>query len=160
MMKAGNVNQAARNFAELFSRFEYALKRSGHLAKGREHAEADWGSFAKELGPDFYRAVVDSGVAPTLINDPPRKLLRDDLAWGPRRPAPIRNVEELFAIGVCRVRNSYVHGEKFVGGPDRQWERDAILVNEALQVLQLALSQTGLIKDGATRRGRGPGRRS
>ena len=67
--------------------------------------------------------------------------MRDGLTWMPEKPEPLRNVEELFVQGVCRVRNSYLHGEKFVGGPDaKQWERDSKLVREALAVLSEAVN--------------------
>jgi hypothetical protein len=46
-------------------------------------------------------------------------------------------VVELFDQGVCRVRNSLFHGEKFVDRQDQR-ERDAILVSEALSVLREA----------------------
>lgn len=136
-------HNSAREFGELFGRFEYALKRSDHLAKGKAHAEADWRSYAKALGPDFFKEVVSSGVAPTLINDPPRKLMREGLTWSRSDSGPLKDVEDLFVHGVCRVRNSLQHGEKFVGGHG-QWERDSRLVSEALQVLRIALAQRPL----------------
>ena len=103
------------------------------------HAEANWTSFAKALGPNFFEKVADAGIANTIINDPPRKLM-SDLAWK-RNPGPLKNTHELIVVGVCRIRNSYIHGEKFVGGGDNQWERDATLVREALAILKFALSQ-------------------
>jgi hypothetical protein len=134
-----NPYAAAQEFAQLFGQVEFALKRSEHLSVGKKHAEADWYSFAKDLGPDFFDRVAAAGIAKTIINDPPRKLMRD-LAWD-RKSGPLTNTQELIVIGVCRVRNSYIHGEKFVGGGDDQWERDATLVREALAVLKFALSQ-------------------
>ena len=137
--RRGSFPQLAREFADLYARFEYGLKRSGHLARGREHAEADWRSYAKELGPEFFERVVSSGIADTLINNPPRKLMREGLQWSRGRHGPLQNAEELFIEGVCRVRNSLFHGEKFVGGGG-QWDRDSQLVREVLEVLKLALS--------------------
>jgi hypothetical protein len=125
-------------FAALFGRFEFALKRGGFLSN-KNVAQADWTKFARWLGQDFFDHVVKSNLATNLLNDPPRKLMRDGLTWMPRKPAPLRDVEELFVQGVCRVRNSYMHGEKFVGGPDaNQWERDVQLVRDALAVLSEA----------------------
>jgi hypothetical protein len=126
----------ARNLQRLFGRFEHALKRSGHLKKGRADAQADWESFAEALGTDFFEEVASSGKADTLINDPPGKLMAD-LSWQPARTAPLTNVVQLIVLGVCRVRNSYIHHEKFVSDGD-QWERDAKLVHEALSVLRSA----------------------
>jgi hypothetical protein len=38
------------------------------------------------------------------------------------------------------VRNSYHHGEKFVGGPEGQYHRDRVLVAEAYAVLDEAVA--------------------
>jgi len=126
----------ARELAHLFGRFEYALKRSGHLKKGRKDAQADWESFANAIGEPFFAEVVSDRVADTLINEPPRKLMAD-LSWQPEQSSPLTDVLQLFVQGVCRVRNSYIHHEKFVSEGD-QWERDAVLVHEALAVLRRA----------------------
>jgi hypothetical protein len=71
--------------------------------------------------------------------------MADGLRWEPEWPDRLTNVEDLFVKGVCRVRNSYVHGEKFIGG-DRSLERDARLVREALAILQLAEPKLGTDK--------------
>ncbi len=133
-----NPYKEAEEFARTFRDTEHALKRSGYIRKDREVAEADWDRFAKELGPDFFEHVVTSGIAVTLVGDPPRRLLAN-LQWAPKETKPLTNVAQLIVNGVCRVRNSYLHGEKFVGGPDGQWERDATLVKEAHGVLREAV---------------------
>ncbi|RUW21857.1 hypothetical protein EN858_22630 [Mesorhizobium sp. M4B.F.Ca.ET.215.01.1.1] len=125
-----------RELARLFGRFEHALKRTGFL-KNRSDAQADWDAFAKALGPTFFADVVNAGVAATLVGDPPRKLMSEGLTWQPEHPTPLANVHQLIVQGVCRVRNSYVHGEKFQGGSET-WARDATLVGEALAVLREA----------------------
>jgi hypothetical protein len=134
-----NPYELASAFAMAFGELEYALKRSGHLRQGRDAAAADWDTFARSLGPHFFVAIVESGIAKTLIGVPPRRLIRN-LEWAPEIPVPLTNVHELILNGVCRVRNSYLHGEKFTGGPDGQWERDAILVKEAHAVLNEAIA--------------------
>lgn len=130
--------QVADVFAADFRSVEYALKRSGHLRKGKKVAEADWSGFAQELGEAFFHQIQASGIAKTLINHPPRQLLAT-LDWSPPNPPPLANVTELIVNGVCRVRNSYIHGEKFTGGPDNQWERDVLLMAEAHAVLKQAI---------------------
>jgi hypothetical protein len=132
-----NPYHDARELEDLYGRFEHALKRSDHLKKGRPDAQADWDSFAKKLGGQFFEEVVSSGIADTLLNDPPRKLMAEGLSWQPKQPPRLTSVVELFVLGVCRVRHSYVHYEKFVSDRD-QWDRDATLVHEALEVLRLA----------------------
>lgn len=136
----------AGDFARQFGDAEYALKRSGRIRLNKATAEADWDAFARDLGPEFFAAVVDSGIAKTLISKPPRRLM-NDLLWAPEVPVPLTNVHELIIQGVCRVRNSYLHGEKFRGGPDNQWGRDVTLIKEAHAVLQAALAWRGHVSN-------------
>lgn len=136
-----NVYITAAEFAKMFGQMEHALKRSGYLKACRKDAQADWAAYAKSLGAPFFDMVVDKGIAKTLIGEPPRKLFADGLEWGPERPAPLQNVAELIIEGMCRVRNSLIHGEKFVA--TGQWERDGVLVTEAFAVLVAAAEFTG-----------------
>lgn len=138
-----NPYRAADEFAKDFRQIEYALKRSGYLKKGKDHAEADWDRYASELGPKFFEHVVSNRLAKVLIAAPPRRLLAN-LEWTPPSPAPLTNVSQLMINGVCRVRNSYIHGEKFTGGPEGQWDRDAILITEAHAVLKAAMEFVNL----------------
>ncbi len=137
-----NPYDVAAAFARLFGDAEYALKRSGRIRLNKETAEADWDAFARDLGPGFFATVVVNGIAKTLIGEPPRRLM-NALVWAPEIPVPLTNVHELIIQGVCRVRNSYLHGEKFHGGPNGQWERDVTLIKEAHLVLQAALAWLG-----------------
>lgn len=129
----------ATDFSTLFGRFEHALKRTGFLKAGRHDAQADWAGFANALGVEFYQEVADHRLAETLIKQPPGKLLNEGLAWN-RPDAALSNTVELFERGVCRVRNSVVHGEKLVGDP-AQRERDLLLIREALNVLEAAVDR-------------------
>ncbi len=133
-----NPYEAAEAFVTDFRQMEYVLKRNGYLRKNKEVAEADWDLFAKGLGTKFFERVVATEIAKTLIGHPPRRLLAN-MQWSPPNPAPLTNVAELVINGVCRVRNSYIHGEKFTGGPEGQWERDATLIAEAHMVLKDAM---------------------
>ena len=141
----------ATKFAADFGAMEYALKRSPrYLRKNKAIAEADWDAFARDLGQEFFDHVVKSEIAKTLIGEPPRRLLAD-MQWAPLNPVPLSNVAQLIVNGVCRVRNSYFHGEKFTGGPAGQWERDTKLVEEAHAVLKeaqkFAFNQPGGVGD-------------
>lgn len=133
-----NPYKSAEAFVADFRRMEYFLKRSSYLRKGSKVAEADWDRFANSLGPEFFEHVVSAEIAKTLVGEPPRQLLAD-MQWSPPNPAPLTNVTQLVVNGVCRVRNSYIHGEKFTGGPEGQWKRDATLVAEAHAVLKEAM---------------------
>jgi len=129
--------RTAKAFADDFGAMEYVLKRSGFIRMNKEVAIADWDLFAQSLGTGFFEHVVGQGIATTLIGDPPQRLLAN-MKWSPRTKDPLTNVAQLIVNGVCRVRNNYFHGEKFTGGPDWQWERDAALVTEAHLVLKSA----------------------
>jgi hypothetical protein len=133
-----NPYDAAEAFITDFRAMEYALKRSGYLRKGKEIAEADWDLFASKLGRPFFEHVIAAGIAKTLVGQPPRRLLAN-MEWSPPSPPPLTNVTQLIINGVCRVRNSYIHGEKFTGGPEGQWDRDTILIAEAHAVLKAAM---------------------
>lgn len=144
--QVNDPNKAAADFARAFGEAEYAMKRSGILRQNREVAQADWDALAQDLGEDFFSAVVKMGIAKTLVSIPPRRL-KSDLQWAPKVPVPITNVHELIVQGVCRVRNSYLHGEKFTGGPDGQWARDIKLIEEAHAVLDVAMDWWSRAKD-------------
>lgn len=136
---ADNPFEIARAFALDFGRAEYALKRSKYLRKNKEIAEADWEAFSRDLGADFFADVVAKGIAKMLIGDPPRRLMAD-MAWSPAQTSPLTNVHQLMIEGVCRVRNSLLHGEKFTEGPEGQWVRDRTLITEAHAVLNEAIA--------------------
>lgn len=63
--------KSAIEFFQLYARVEGALKQNDHVKKGRKLAEADWTSFAKSLGPNFFLRVQDTQRAETLIAEPP-----------------------------------------------------------------------------------------
>jgi hypothetical protein len=143
---SGDPREAAKAFTTEYGLAEYALKRSGYLRKGKRVAEADWHAFARDLGPNFLKSIMDKQIAKTLIGVPPRRLLAN-LQWAPDTPAPLTNVHDLIVQSVCRVRNSYPHGEKFVDGPEGQFDRDKVLVEEAHAVFKEAIAWSHLIKD-------------
>lgn len=135
-----NPYLAADEFRALFGNAEYALKRSEFMRVKNEKPEPAWDLYARSLGSDFFQHIVAAGIAQTLIGDPPRQLMAETMEWAPKQTTPLSNVHQLFIEGVCRVRNSYVHGEKFTGGPEGQWDRDAALIEEAHAVLKEALT--------------------
>lgn len=140
-----NPHEIARALALDFARAEYALKRSQYLRKNEKIAQADWDAFARDLGSDFFADVVAKGIAKTLIGDPPRRLMAN-MKWSPEKTLPLTNVHQLMIEGVCRVRNSLLHGEKFTGGPEGQWARDRTLISEAHAVLNEAIVFSHLMR--------------
>jgi hypothetical protein len=129
----------ARFFAA-FARFEFALMRCNYLrARGRDNgAEADWNKLAAELGEPFFREVRDTNKLPTLINDPPKKLVvqNNQAIFGPR-PEPITSAAELF-VSARRVRNNLFHGNKMFAS---NRHRDVALMLEVLWLLEYVMTK-------------------
>lgn len=126
-------------FLEMFANAEGAMKRGKFANENKARAVADWGALAAELKEDFFAAIGDSKKASTLIETPPKKLMRGT-GWQKDQPAKIENVKDLFIRGVCMVRNNLAHGDKYIG-TDEDRKRDAILIAEATYVLQQALAK-------------------
>src|SRR5260370_10423921 len=99
-------------FFVVFSRFEYALKRSSTYLRAIPKAEADWDKFAAALGEGFFKEVREGKVAQILVDYPPWKQVAKEgkLDW--EKPPAITSVNELF-LAIRRVRNNIVHGGKF-----------------------------------------------
>lgn len=131
-------------FTHFFGAFEYALTQEG-FAKNRDVAEADWPAFARALGAEFFEHVRNAGIAQTLIDEPPRQFMRGGM-WMPEQPNALANVNDLFVLGVCRVRNNVVHGKKhFYAGEGN--ERAHALVYDATAVLEAALDARPSLQD-------------
>jgi hypothetical protein len=144
-----NPHEAADAFAKAFRQTEYAMKRSGYLRKNKGVAEAEWDLFAKDLGHSFFDLVQAKGIAVTLIGHPPRLRMAETMEWAPEEPKPLTTIAQLIVNGVCRVRNGYVHGEKFTGGAEGQWDRGGRLVGKAHDALRAAVAVaagSGLLK--------------
>jgi hypothetical protein len=130
----------AESFSARFRHFDHVLKRTEYLDRRQERASVNWRSFGESLGEAFLTEVRDSGIAPNLLQEPPRVLGRGGLTFEPQRQSPIASVGDLFVRGVCQVRNKYFHGEKLLGDPAVD-QRDLSLIREADAVLNLAASR-------------------
>jgi hypothetical protein len=127
-----------------FSRFEYALKRSGFVRGSSERVEADWDGFASEhryaLDPDSdpgLRAAVNYFEA----HPPKKQILRGKrLSWGDSAP---RGNEPLLCWLIQmlrRVRNNLFHGGKFPSHPIEDPARDPLLIDHSLMILKACLA--------------------
>jgi hypothetical protein len=135
----------AVDFFVVFSRFECALKRSGKYAKGnKDGVDADWDRFAQDLGPQFLGDVIAHGVAPVLVENPPKKQVKLNATLGWKDMGAVENTADLF-LAIRRVRNNLVHGGKYQDGGAGQAalldgsERDDALLEQSLAVMSLAL---------------------
>lgn len=124
-----------------FSRFEYSLKRSGLLVKGRDDAKPDWDSFAVRIRDQLSRT--EASVAPAiqlLISRRPKKQVVTPsgvLAWRETTRAPGEALESYVLRLVRLVRNNLFHGGKFPypDGPIQDQARDEALLRAGLNVL-------------------------
>lgn len=122
-------------FFATFARFEYAMKRSCYLKNPEplQPANANWDSFADDLGTDFFQTCKVEPTLHVLFERPPRRLfVLQNCQVDFRQPRTANNFCELFLL-VRDVRNSLFHGEKYV-----QRERDNELIIAALTLLDFA----------------------
>ena len=132
-------------FSIFFSRFEYALKRTVHYAKGNENRiEADWDKFAAE-----HDSMFNPGRDPTLKaavvyleSNPPQKqvLKRGTFGW---KDVPKQEESKLRNLLLCvrRVRNNLFHGGKFPlpDGSIEEPGRNTQLLQSCLRLLEECL---------------------
>lgn len=143
---AAELPKLAMDFFVVFSRFECALKRSEVYAAGNDDKVLpDWDGFARDLGRDFLNNVVAQGIAPVLINNPPKqqvKLASGALGW--KEMGAVNNTADLF-LAIRRARNNLAHGAKYQDGGAGHAdfvegsERDDTLLGQLLAVMTLAL---------------------
>ncbi len=140
-----------RYFA-VFSRFEYALKRSGFLRTRNGAAQADWdcyanslkGRFADAQNPYFRQAIT------FLKQRPPRKQVVNEsgsLGWADSIQ-DMSESDEKFLLRLARViRNNLFHGGKFPTGPVDDDARNRDLIKAGIAVLTECLSLSPNIKE-------------
>lgn len=134
-----------------FSRFEYALKASGHLPDRDGSAEADWDGFARDVHLGLVsRLKVDPSLGEAvdyLMNFPPKKqvIRHRRLDWEDI-PANCGTSTEALLVYVRRVRNNLFHGGKF----SERWidpERSERLIRASLEVLNACLRLSRRVRD-------------
>lgn len=130
------IKPIAIEFFATFSRFEFALKRSGYLqgqVGGR--AAPDWIRFGADLGEPFFEKMKAQSSARVFFDEPPKRLT---ISAGREveftdQAALVNSQMLLEAIGL--VRNNLFHGEKPFFG-----ERDEKLLRASLFVLDCAFA--------------------
>jgi len=131
------------DFFLYFSRYEYALKRSGFAEGNEDRVDPNWKQYAETLR-DKFLTVTDSEFIQAvefLESEPPRKqvLNGNELGWADytRRPA---ETQEAWLLGLVRtVRNNLFHGGKFSDGQVSDPARNHNLLKACLVVLERAL---------------------
>jgi len=122
-------------FVTLFSRFEFAAKRSGWLRQGR--VLVDWKLVAEAFDDTFFDEIEVKEEAQYLLEEPPKQLVPGgqvgvvfDAAHLPR----VKSTLDTFSA-VATVRNNLAHGEKPF------WDhRDQALVAFASFILEEAVA--------------------
>jgi hypothetical protein len=125
-----------------FSRFEYALKRSGFFKKGSgifsSDAVTDWDKFAKTHRTAFYR-----GATPALTEAcsyferrPPRRQVvkNGELSWSSPLSRGWKPELDWFLQMVRRVRDNLFHGG------EEESAGDSELLHHCLVIMETALS--------------------
>jgi hypothetical protein len=130
----------AWEFFVLFSRLEYALKRSGFLKRNKPVAEVDWDRFGRNIQGVFSQVSSDSVAKAIQYYEahPPRKQLQVNGVMQWDNPLKHRDGEGQLvylcrAIGV--VRNNLFHGGKFPQLLMSDYSRDEELLNHAKELL-------------------------
>jgi hypothetical protein len=132
-------------FLYAFSRFEYALKRSGYHGQEGKAAQADWDRFENAL-TDLPAAdiafVLKCGNY--ILAKPPKKqvVTGNGMSW--EESAPTASEMKTLIIYVRRIRNNLFHGGKFPEGSVHDVARDTDLLRSGVSVLTALLKVPGL----------------
>lgn len=122
------------------------MKRIGTYAKGDDTGvEADWDRLAGDLGQSFLDQVVAKGIAPVLIDAPPKKQIKlADGRLGWRDMGPVKSTKDMF-LAIRRARNNLIHGGKYQDDGSgyanmvEGAERNYALLDQSMTILRLAL---------------------
>jgi hypothetical protein len=133
----------AWHFFIFFSRFEYALKRSGQYLKNGD-AQPNWDKFASDHESRFNQRASPEvlGAVDYFLHSPPRKQLARDGALGWSEPQEYNGVGPRLCWllrAIRYVRNNLFHGGKFPLIPISDPSRDRDLLLHAMVVLQACL---------------------
>ncbi len=134
IMHSDLIPRRACELFTLYSRFEYALKCSKFFKTKNGKIAVEWQDFAnKRLGTPFFKNIQNSNIAPTIFQKAPRKRIsnkENEPDWQDKGVP--EDVQSLIAA-VTRIRANLFHGDK------QNVQRDNKLVNEAIEVLKMAL---------------------
>lgn len=145
------LRRRALEFLELFARFEWALKTSGYVKKGKaRRAEPAWDKYARSLNGVLGSAEITEA-RDLLMNKPPQVQVvtcGGGLDW--KDPAPVdgENGDEQLLRHVKMVRNNLFHGGKeeaargIIGNPSR----DVPLIEAATVILEACLRASPELK--------------
>lgn len=131
-------------FFVLFSRFEYALKRSGFVKGKSNYVKVDRNEFARSIknkfDPEDNKALRNA--VEYISKNPPKKqiLKNEELRW--KEQAKIKNKKDIVKLlkYVATVRNNLFHGGKFPEEPFKEPARNKKLLNSSIVILKEIIS--------------------
>ena len=134
-------------FFAVFSRFEYALKRSNFIKKGQfDAAMPDWDRFATQLRGHFAGVKDEHFIIACkyLEEEPPKKQIvqQGRLAWHDNAPRD-DDFEEKYLLRLVRtVRNNLFHGGKYPYpiGSLPEAIRNRVLLENSMVILEQCLA--------------------
>lgn len=125
-------------FFAAFARFEYALMQCQFLKVigNDRRADVDWEKLVNTLGCGFFQEAAER--VPTLINDPPKKLVvRNGVATFGLRPPAASDTRQLLQYA-RQVRNNLFHGNKMFAA---NRARDEQLMRECLWLIGFVMEK-------------------
>ena len=133
----------AQEFLFVFSRFEYALKITGHLLPNTREPRIDWRRFATSVERIFSDPPTKefAQAIQYLSTQPPNKqIVRNRrIAWSDNPPQTDHNGDRIL-LYVRRVRNNLFHGGKFRQHRLGYQERTPELLGCSLTVIRTCLA--------------------
>jgi len=133
-------------FFALFSRFEYALKRTPAFLKRSDNAQPNWKEYANSLRGRFATVRNDGfrDAVAFLLAEPPNTqiVLGNKLTWKRTVRRNGENDERYILRLVCTVRNNLFHGGKYPApfGPVEDVARNRQLLQAGITVLSHCLN--------------------
>jgi hypothetical protein len=132
----------ASEFADTFTRMEYALKNGGFSQGSGSGAAAAWDKFSNAIDGAF-QAVADKefqAAVTFLLNEPARKQIYENgiLGFGPLHLDPNQTKAQRTLLVVRTVRNNLEHGGKIQPEGENEKGRNEKLVAASLTVLRNA----------------------
>jgi hypothetical protein len=128
-------------FMATFTRFEFALKKSGYARGDENQVSPHWDAFASDVAK-LDAAVLDPALSSCqyLQQHPPKKQVLQDgqLRWIDRQGTSGSTIGDVL-LSVRTVRNNVFHGGKFPDGMIMDPLRDEQLIRDCLAVLQSLL---------------------
>ena len=139
----GSTHDEILRFVLFYSRFEYALKRSGFIFAADPHRpSANWKDFADQIQSRGALNAAFRDRAEALLKQAPKKqVLRDGvLRWESLTTGPERTLVERVIDCLRVVRNNLMHGGKYPDAPVSEPGRNSTLLVAGIAAMNALLA--------------------